>query len=1182
MKKMKKKFINQYVISFLALFLTISCGTNNKIVNKKTELNNKKIEDIISTQEEKDFFNKNIIPKKRSGFYDIFFSYMEGDYSNFYKKSKNFLKNKQNPEALKLWIELKMFTLFKKDILSFEEVNNVYSDNMNLKFTPLLIKEIESLYKAFFKLDKSSIKNLYSLNKWSLSGPYRRTNTSKLSKFDFKNKYDEIFVENKSIYFKEGGITVPDYLDKVYGGVYKLESYIYVDSNEFNLYLNNLISGAIIKIDDKIILSNDTVYGSKNKDIINIKLKKGIHKFTIVVSDFNKEMFMYSDKKPSFKKINSVIIKSKIKYSSLVDNIAQKVYKLDNKYSYSFKNIILSEITIDLTNNVDMFYKYLIKIPKDNFYKYYLYYNFYNNVWGVGLGVKSKYMQKYLKLSLKKNPKFYKTKMEYVILQNKPNPYKVLDDLKDMSKTLWTYKLLASYYKKANLLSKYKDTVNKMYNMNNGALFLYKYFLNDLRIYNYDLYTKIYLKFKKKSLYKTDYNEDDIKYIANEIKKAPYSKTSLYLLMVLKEVDKKLFSKFSLKNFKIESIKETVNRSSKDLENLINSKNNKYFIKADFFLKKWKKYVKFKPNKDIIKEFKAHSVKEEFPTTKLLDYDIAFVEKGYWFLLNRRIIKINNSQGLRKYSNLRRDNYLKIVTISNEDLKEYEPLFTQNTSEISLKKLKVGDYIELITYQNSIINPETSLSRLIAFRYKDFNQTVINAKLDLYIDNYFSKGNRILYLSSRNNFDLSKIKSKKLNNHTLYQYRDNNLFGIKTEPFSFRNGDLLFPSLDISSKKTWKKVYEKFQLFYDYLTYSNYSNTIIKEFKDIKTVDDLKDLYYKVNKDMKHINSYYGLFDSTFLSKQGNLVYFMKMILDKKNIDNSVLIFHNKYNFLDKKDIPRLSYYNVFILRVNFNKKVYYLDFSNKWNEFNKISPNLYGQFYLRIDNDKNIFKERFKEANKLQTKTALSIKVNEDNSAEFSLKMTIPSILSSSLKGFFSTQSEARVNMIFNAIFSKKLGAIKDFKVNIQNSDTPKLPLIIVVNFKKDNFTEKKDNKLMIVNFLDKEFSSQLYSYATLKDYTILENRTLPLLLYYFNDIYTLNISFPKGYKVTNLDEINLKNQFASYKLTKNIVNNTIKLQREYFIDSNKVEITDYKLLKNMTEKIKKIKNQDIVAEKK
>ena len=234
---MKKKFINQYIISLLALFLTISCGTNNKIINKKTELNDKKIEDIISTQEEKDFFNKNIIPQNRKGFYDIFFSYIEGDYSKFYKKSKSFLKNKENPETLKLWIELKMFNLFKRDVLSFENVNNVYSDNMNLKFTPLLTKEIEKLYKYFFKLNKTSVKNLYSLNKWFLSGPYKIIDTSKLSKFDFKNKYDEIFVENKSIYFKEGGITIPSYLDKVYGAVYKLESYIYINSNEFNLYL---------------------------------------------------------------------------------------------------------------------------------------------------------------------------------------------------------------------------------------------------------------------------------------------------------------------------------------------------------------------------------------------------------------------------------------------------------------------------------------------------------------------------------------------------------------------------------------------------------------------------------------------------------------------------------------------------------------------------------------------------------------------------------------------------------------------------------------------------------------------------------------------------------------------------------------------------------------------------------
>ncbi len=1179
---MKKKFINQYIISFMALFLTISCTSNNKVVNKNDNQENKKIPDIISTQEEKDFFNKNIIPEKRSGFYDIFFSYMEGDYQKFYKKSEKFLENKQNPEILKLWVELKVFTLFKKDILSFENVNNLYKNNMNLKFTPLLLKEVENLYKSYFKLENSAVKNLYSMNKWSLSGPYKLTDTSKLKDFDFGKKYDDIFVENKFVDFKEGNINIPYFLDKAYGGVYKLETYVYIDDEEFNLYLNNLISGLLIKIDDEVILNNDSLSNSENKDVINVKLRKGIHKFTVIFNDFNKEFSIYSDKKLSFKKSDSAVAKGKIEHSSLVGGIAENVYKISDKYSYSFKNIIISEIIIDLTNNADMFYKYLTKVKKDNFYRDYLYYNFYNNIWGVGLGVKSKYMQKYLKLSLKKNKNFYKTRMEYVILQNKPNPYQVLDDLNDMPKTLWVYKLLATYYKKANLLSEYENTINKIYSMNNGALFLYKYFLNDMRIYNYDLYTKIYQKFKNKLLYKNDYNEDDVEYIVKEIKKAPYSKTTLYLLSALKEIDRKLFLKFNFKNFKSEFIKEKVNLSGKKPEDLINVKNEKYFIRANFFLKKWKKFVKFKSNREIIENFKKHLIKEEFPTTKLLDYDIAFVEKDYWFLLNRRIIKINNSQGLRKYSNLRRGNYLKIVTISNSDLKEYEPSFTQNTSEISLKKLKVGDYIELITYQSSVINPETPLGRIVAFRYKDFNQTVINAKLDLYIDNYFNKGSRKLYLNSINNFDLSRVKSKKIDHYTLYTYRDNHLFGIKTEPFSFRRGDLLFPSLDISSKSTWKDIYAKLQLFYDYLSYSNYSDTVINKYRDIKSVEDLKELYYTINKDMKHINSYYGFFDSTYLNKQGNLVYFMKMILDRKKIKNNILVFHNKYNFLDTEDIPRLSYYNVFVLKVELNKKFYYLDFSDKWNEFNELSPSLYGQFYLRIDNDKNIFKEQFKENNKLKTKTNIDIKVNQEGNAEISLKITIPGILSSALKGFFTTQSKDRVNMILNAIISRKLGAIKDFKLNIKNSDIAKLPLIISVDFSKDNFVEKKDNKLIITSFLEKEFSSQLYSYAVLKDYTILDKRTLPLLVYYFNDIYTLNITFPEGYKVAPLKEIKLKNQFADYILTKTIKNNKISITRNYFIDSNKIETKDYKLLKDMAEKIKKIKIQDIIAEKK
>jgi len=1171
----------KYIIFSLTLLFLVSCSSGKKTMIPK----NKKLApaDIISTDEEKQFFTQNTIPKTRSGFYDIFFSYIEGNYDRFYKLSENYMRNSSNPEILKVWIELKYFNLFKKDIITYKDIEKLYQDNIKLKTTPLLMKEVNRFYKKIFKLNENNTTNLFPLNKWSISGPYKTTNSANLENFNFKNKYDEIFTENKLVYFKKGGITIPSYKENIYGGIYKLTANVEIKDNEINLYLTNNNSVFMLKIDNKIIFNNDSLYNKKRREIINIKLKTGIHKFTIIMKNFNKEFFIYSDKKVQFKKSNLKMASNNMEISLLSEELTKKVYNLNSKYSDSFKNIILSELILDLTGNADIFYKYLSKIQNNNFYRDYLYSSFYNNFYGAGIAVKSKYIQKYIKSSIKKYPDFYKAKMEYIVLQNNPNPYKVIDELKNIQPTIWYYKLLASYYKKANLLEDYRKTINKIYSMNNGTVFLYKYFSNDLILFDYNMYSEIYSKLKDKLLYKTNYTQDDIDYILKEINNAPYSKNSLYLLLTLKDINKKLFSKNILKLFKDEYIKNKINSSNKDLEDLLNDENSKYYIKADFFLRKWDKYIKFEPVKNIISSFKKQKITENFPTTKLLDYDVAFIEKNYWLLLNRRIIKINNSQGLRKYSNLKRDrNYLKVVTVSNDDLKEYEPLFTQDTSEISLKKLKVGDYIELITYQKSIITPETPLTQLIAFRYKDFNQTVINAKLDLYINHYFNKGERKLILKSKNNFDLSKIKNEKLKNYTLYKYRDNNLKGIKTEPFTFRNGDLLFPSLDISSKNTWKKVYEILQLFNSYLETSNYDKTLINSYKTIKTLNDLKELYYQINKEIKHINSYYGYFQSTYLNKQGNLAYFIKMILDIQNIKSSVLIFHNKYNFLDKENTPRLSYYSQFVLKVVFNNKEYYLDFSNKWSEFNKISPDLYNQFYLRIDNDGNVFKEKLKETQKLITKTDVNIEIKKDDSADFLIKMTIPSILGAGLKSFLTTQSEDRINMIFNAIFSKKLGTIKDFKLNIQNSNTANKPLIINLNFTKNNFTKNKNHKLIITDFLNKEFSSSLYNHATLKDYTVLSNRTLPLILSYFNDIYTLNIVFPEGYKVINLKNTEINNNYINYKLNSNIKNNIIKIKRDYYIKGNKVDINKYSELKEISEQIKKIKVQEITATKK
>jgi hypothetical protein len=355
----------------------------------------------------------------------------------------------------------------------------------------------------------------------------------------------------------------------------------------------------------------------------------------------------------------------------------------------------------------------------------------------------------------------------------------------------------------------------------------------------------------------------------------------------------------------------------------------------------------------------------------------------------------------------------------------------------------------------------------------------------------------------------------------------------------------------------------------------------ISKYKDIKSLSDLENLYYEINRNFTHNSSFYGFFDSTYLNKQGNLVYFMKMILDQKNISSEVLIFHNKYNFLDSDDIPSLSYYTNFILKVEYDKKFYYMNFFNKWNDFNTLSPAFYDEPYLRIDKDGNIFKEKLKEFKHLKTETKLNIIVNNDNSALFNTQIILPPLLSANLKEFLSTQSKDRLNMIFNSVLSMKFGLIRDFKINVENADNAKHSLIINLSFIKDNFVENNSDKLIITNLLNKEFSSKLYGYALLKDYTILSNRTLPLMIYYFNDIYTIDIKFPENYKVNNLLNINEHNKYSNYSMETSVNKNTIKIIRNYFIDSNKVEVSDYNILKNMSEKINKIKNQDIIAEK-
>ncbi|MFD0990671.1 DUF3857 domain-containing protein [Mariniflexile jejuense] len=163
-------------------------------------------------------------------------------------------------------------------------------------------------------------------------------------------------------------------------------------------------------------------------------------------------------------------------------------------------------------------------------------------------------------------------------------------------------------------------------------------------------------------------------------------------------------------------------------------------------------------------------------------------------------------------------------------------------------------------------------------------------------------------------------------------------------------------------------------------------------------------------------------------------------------------------------------------------------------------------------------------EADKTVDKMILDIDFEKDNITNTIIK------LNRSMSGYYAMYFQPYMNLIKE---EEKVKLIEGFAKNINDNvtitskeiinDDPELfgvkPIEFVLNFNSEAFIEKAGNKYLfkIGELIGKQM--QLYQEKT---------RVLPVENEFTRSYYrTLNVKIPKGYKVANLNDINIKNTF-------------------------------------------------------
>ncbi len=1129
------------IVSFvILLFIITACTTSN------THQKNGIIKKDIFSNSENEFFLNNKILRGENQFVNLFFDWIEVDYNSFIKNSDKFLKD--DNYFVSFWVFNKWVYLYRSRYITFEELLAKFNHSKN-PFVKLNLDIIKDDYQKEY-IDNSK-KTLFNIPFFKYDGGYKYD-----LPYDFfhpKEKNKEFISKNMD--FKNGKIYSPTRYNKDLV-THHFVTYFNTEDEKIDFYL---IENEPIKIliDNKSVFLQDmNPYKREKNSIKEITFKKGVHKLDIYILSRRAEIYLSTNKKlkliPLSKKITEKLstITSIKDYKKILLEKSSK-YKISNE----LKNIILFSIFRKISN-YDIAYNYLTKLKYRNFFEDYLFYLYfwynYNSE-----------AENYLVSSLKKNKNFFDA--NYIITsQLKSLPYKKLEQLKKIVKkeNFNYYYHLINIYNQIERKDEVIKNLHKLARLKNGLDFIYYRLRYIVKKYDLPLYERVDKdKIDKKLISKIDKNSNPIKkaWLINKILKNPYNPDYFNLLKYIK-FDKSSYNMIMKKigNHFIQQ-KESYEIENKDILGILDNENlSPRYFKAKLLEGDWKNYFNktdssnygFEDTIKIIKD-NMKNFKDILPTTTILDHDIVFITKfNNNIMINKTIKRVNNRMGIDKSSILYNNNYLSIRVIDGKTFKISNYNFDKY-KKIVIKNLKDGDFIETITI--SMINYYP-----LTFSYKKRDINTLVAQADIYIS---KKADKIV-LDYTNHFNKSKIIKLMSKNYIDYHYKEKNLKAYRTSNF-LPNIKAYLPQIIIDKEIDIKKEYKKIQARYIRNSYySLYAKKYFNQIKEIRSEKELKDLITDIVKKYKY--KYQGSIDDILHTKAGNLFYFVHTILKFKKIKSEIIYLHSKTNIFSPK---RANYYYITeMLKVYLKNKVYYLDLTSPFVTFKHIHPNFSGAESLRITNNADIIKERI--PTKKDTTSLYNVNIKVEKETAF-VKAKINILFQSGYRKYLLSLKSSKIKKMFSAYLSKEFGNIQDFNFKILNLDNRVDDFYIIFDFKKKlKLINNKINISSLVNGWNN------MNYPLFSHYTYRETRDIPLNL---SSMYSkIDIKISSNYKLNNIKNINLNSKFGSYKREIKFKDNLYNIILNYKIKTMIVTLKDYHLIKEFSQKISEMLNQD------
>lgn len=1172
------------------LFSITGCNLSQKSVSKKSnDLPKIKInKDLIHSKSnqpmEQLFLTGNQIPEAaQDPLLNLYFSFLKMDDHLFIKQAKQFLqKNPRHP--MTPWILYRTYRMIEQYRIPYHLGINIFALPQNTFARYLAQYYSEQLQQKIMITPPNT--DLKTFSRWTLKGPYRFHQYQDIALL-LQGKFPKIetLFQEKEIDFKSGSITIPEALSTT--ALYQFtQQFTIKKQQKITLFLTTQEPITCI-IDGITIFEQPLNHHQQLKHRFKtVTLSPGKHTINLIVLKLGSGNITLKHtpiiESPEITTPGQITLHSDQNTSSYIQTIIDL-----SGYHPTIKLFWLSELLLDLFKNGDYAYTLLSHLPEKHFYRDFLLFRFYEKNSDVPRGIKNSKRQHYLKKSLEKNPNFLKAQIYQTLFYDLQQPYQGIKSLLPIitkSSFFPLYRALISLYQKTEQHQKARTYLEQLRNRPEQLLINFSSYLKNENRPLFQQSLKIIensfslLEGRKK------YRIQDQKWMMNYIKTHPFDKRSLAMLYLLKQSNYKEISpleEMMLKTFPITMGDEHL-KKIKDIKQFLKETPMHLYRSARFFNNHFPKQFTHHKDLEAITDFEKNSTitskTSKYPVTRVLDEDTVMITSRYNHIaVNRSIVKLNTKSGVNRYATLtRRKKYLKIATIDGKTHQFYRPEGNSQTSEISLNNLKIGDYIVTITYQLNHFPYRNNLYNWGNFFYRGINSDLYKGILDLYIADSVTPS-----LIPLNGFFTTPTIKNRWEKFTHYHYILPEHSGIKQEQFAPRSILFYTPSLQVVSGINWKKILHTFRTAFLYsVQKNNYLNIILKKEIDVKTEKDLKKLVTRFTTDYRHINAPYSKPITTYLSKQGNLVFLLHYILKQKNISSDILIYHTADNFISTK-IPERSYYSYYILSVYFNGKQILIDPSNQDIAFNQVNPYTNGMAALRIDSKGNIFKEHQKGVDFPQSKSIFNLKLISPDQGEGVLTIELPGYLGVSIKNFIKKQSQQRLEMIFQQWLIKKMGYIDHFKFSIKHLKSDEKPLTLKFTFTLNQPTQKSGDQLIISNLFKKDWGDGFYNRGLFHNYTVLKERHTPVELRFYNHLNITTITPPKGYQVNATQVMDQDTPFGTYKQSFEQDGKNGVFTNTYTIKTGLVPVKQYPDLITLTNLIKQIRGVPVVLEK-